>query len=149
MRCVMPPVSAAGLNAAARPWYRSLSRSQWYALSAANLGWVFDGYETYAMIVTMSSVLRQLLPKQSYPVIPFYVGLIISFTLLSWGIGGIIGGIAADYLGRKRVLILAILAYSLSTGLTALAWSWMSFLVMRFVVGLALGSEWATGASIV
>src|SRR2546422_319108 len=55
----------------------------------------------------------------------------------------------ADYIGRKRTLIYSILAYSLVTGCTALAWSWPSFVVLRFVVGLALGAEWGTGASIV
>ena len=60
-----------------------------------------------------------------------------------------IGGVIADYIGRKRTMILAILAYSLTTGLSALAWDWVSFAVLRFLVGVAIGSEWATGASIV
>jgi predicted MFS family arabinose efflux permease len=32
--------------------------------------------------------------------------------------------------------------------LSAFAWDWLSFAVLRFLVGLAIGSEWATGASI-
>src|SRR5258708_33141535 len=43
----------------------------------------------------------------------------------------------------------AILAYSLTTGLSSFAWDWVSFAVLRFLVGVAIGSEWATGASIV
>jgi MFS family permease len=35
------------------------------------------------------------------------------------------------------------------TGLSAFAWDWVSFAVLRFLVGLAIGSEWVTGASIV
>ena len=31
---------------------------------------------------------------------------------LGWGIGGLIGGTLADYFGRKRTMIFAILAYS-------------------------------------
>jgi MFS family permease len=46
-------------------------------------------------------------------------------------------------------MILAIFAYSLTTGLSALAWNWESFAILRFLVGVAIGSEWATGASIV
>ena len=60
-----------------------------------------------------------------------------------------IGGILADYLGRKRTMMVAILAYSIVTGLSAFAWDWMSFAVLRFLVGVAIGSEWVTGASIV
>src|SRR5258708_2294569 len=70
-------------------------------------------------------------------------------TLLGWGIGGLIGGVIADYLGRKRTMMLAILAYSVMTGLSAFAWDWMSFAALRFLVGVAIGSEWVTGASIV
>ena len=136
-------------TADARPWYRSLNRDQWYTLIAANLGWVFDGYETYALILTMPSALHQLLEPERYSAIPFYTGLTIAITLLAWGIGGIAGGILADYIGRKRTLLYAILAYSFMTGLTAFAWSWSSFLALRFIVGLALGSEWGTGTSMV
>jgi MFS family permease len=32
--------------------------------------------------------------------------------------------------------------------LSALSWDWLSFALLRFLVGLAIGSEWATGASI-
>ena len=40
----------------------------------------------------------------------------VAITLLGWGIGGLCGGILADYIGRKRTMIYAILAYSLLTG---------------------------------
>ena len=36
-----------------QPWYRSLNRSQWNTLIAANLGWLFDGYETYALVISV------------------------------------------------------------------------------------------------
>ena len=130
------------------PWYRSLDRSQWNTLLATNLGWLFDGYEVYALILTVAVALHQLLDPGQYAQIPAYAGKIIATTLFGWGVGGMIGGILADYIGRKRTMMLAILAYSLLTGLSAVAWSWESFAVLRFLVGVAIGSEWATGASI-
>jgi MFS family permease len=130
------------------PWYRSLGRDQWRALFASNLGWMFDGYETYALILTVGVALRQLLEPSEYPAIPIYAGTVIGITLLGWGIGGLIGGVLADYIGRKRTMILAILAYSLMTGLSAVSWDWISFVALRFLVGIAIGSEWATGTSI-
>ncbi|MDE1930293.1 MAG: MFS transporter [Alphaproteobacteria bacterium] len=130
------------------PWYRSLNRSQWNTLFATNLGWLFDGYELYALILTIGVALHQLLDASQYVRIPAYAGFIIATTLLGWGVGGMIGGVLADYIGRKRTMMLAILAYSLMTGLSAIAWSWESFAVLRFIVGVAIGSEWATGTSI-
>jgi len=141
--------SATAKTIAIAPWYRSLHRDQWYALVAANLGWCFDGYQTYALILTVTPVLRQLLPSAQYRSIPFYAGLTIAVTLLGWGLGGMVGGVISDYIGRKRMLIYAILASGLLTGCTALAWSWTSFVALRFLVGLALGSEWGTGTAMV
>ena len=45
--------------------------------------------------------------------------------------------------------MLAVLAYALTTGLSAVAWNWQSFAVLRFLVGVGIGSEWVTGASLV
>jgi len=131
------------------PWYRSLNREQWRVLIAANLGWLFDGFEIYALFLTVGFALKQLLDVGQAAAIPQYAGYILAFTVFGWATGGVIGGIVADYIGRKRTMLLAILAYSLTTGLSAFAWDWVSFAVLRFLVGVAIGSEWATGASIV
>jgi MFS family permease len=129
------------------PWYRSLTTGQWRMLAAANLGWLFDGYETYALILTVGAAMHSLLDPSQYAQIPGYAGTVISITLLGWGIGGVCGGVFADYFGRKRTMIYAILAYSLLTGLTAFSFNWISFALLRFFVGIAIGSEWATGSS--
>src|SRR5256885_5729050 len=133
----------------ALPWYRLLNRDQWKVLVASNLGWLFDGFEIYALFLTVGFALHQLLDAAQYAAIPRYAGYILATTVFGWATGGVIGGIISDYIGRKRTMILAILAYSLTTGLSAFAWDWMSFAVLRFLVGVAIGSEWATGASIV
>ncbi len=135
------------MTVGAQPWYRSLDANQWKTMLASNLGWMFDGYETYALILTVGVALHQLLEPAQFAQIPAYAGTVIGITLLGWGVGGFIGGILADYIGRRRTMILAILAYSLTTGLSAFAWDWVSFALLRFVVGVAIGSEWATGAS--
>src|SRR6266571_4109475 len=131
------------------PWYRSLSRDQWKVLLASNLGWTFDGFEIFALFLTVGFALRHLLEVGQAAAIPQYAGYVFAITVFGWATGGVIGGIIADYIGRKRTMILAVLAYSLTTGLSALAWDWVSFAVLRFLVGVAIGSEWATGASIV
>src|SRR4030088_1414839 len=131
------------------PWYRSLNRDQWKVLIASNLGWTFDGFEIFALFLTVGFALRQLLDAAQYAAIPQYAGYILACTVFGWATGGVIGGIIADYIGRKRTMMPALLAYFLATGLSALAWDWVSFAVLRFLVGVAIGSEWATGASIV
>src|SRR6202008_3050147 len=98
------------ITAASPPWYRSLNPTQWKTMIAANLGWVFDGYETYALIISVGVALCQLRDPASYAQIPVYAGTVIALPLLGWAIGGMVGGVVADYIGRKRVMILGILA---------------------------------------
>src|SRR5258705_9124486 len=128
-----------------QPWYRSLNRDQWKVLIASNLGWTFDGFEIFALFLTVGFALRQLLDAAQFAAIPQYAGYILACTVFGWATGGVIGGIIADYIGRKRTMMLAILAYSLTTGLSAFAWGWESFAVLRFLVGVAIGSGWGAG----
>jgi MFS family permease len=129
-------------------WYRSLDANQWKTMIASNLGWAFDGYETFSLILVVGVALHDLLDPSQFAQIPAFAGTVIGITLLGWGIGGVIGGVLADYIGRRRTMILAILAYSITTGLSAFAWDWVSFALLRFLVGIAIGSEWSTGASL-
>src|SRR5215813_8396067 len=140
----MSKLSAGGTSR----WYKSLDWTQWKALIASNLGWTFDGFEVFALILTVGAALHELLDSSEYGRIPVYAGTVIAITVFGWGAGGLLGGILADYIGRKRSMTLTIVAYSVLTGLSALSWDWVSFAVLRFLVGLAIGSEWATGASI-
>jgi MFS family permease len=126
-----------------------IGREQLKSLASANLGWFFDGFETYSLILTVAFVLKDLLPAGSQHDIPLYAGATIAITLFGWAIGGLIGGVIADYVGRRRMLLWSIAFYAVCTGLTALSWSWVSFAIFRFVTGLALGSEWGTGTSLV
>jgi MFS family permease len=129
------------------PWYRSLTAKQWKILIASNLGWMFDGFENYALILTAGTALRQLVDASQLASLPFYIGSLIAVNLLGWGVGGMLGGILADYIGRKRMMVISILAYSVMTGLSGFAWSFWSLAILRFLVGVAVGSEWATGSS--
>ncbi len=135
--------------AASVPWYRALNRAQWQVLFMSNLGWLFDGFEIYALFLTVGFALHQLLETVQLAALPRYAGIVLATTVFGWATGGVLGGIIADYIGRKRTMMLAILAYSLTTGLSAIAWNWQSFAILRFLVGVGIGSEWVTGASLV
>jgi MFS family permease len=126
-----------------RAWYAGLDRDHRRVLYGTFAGWTFDGYETQALIVVVVPALRQLLPPGAP--IGVYAGLAIGLTLLGWGIGGVLGGIAADYIGRRRMMLLAIIGYALFTGLTALSTSFEMLVALRILTGIAMGSEWATG----
>lgn len=130
-------------------WYAEVSASQWRVLAATFLGFLFDGYETYALFMVMGPALRQLLGPAQLPSLARYAGMMVAATLLGWAVGGVLGGIVADYQGRKRTMMFTILLYALFTGLTAFVHSWQQMALCRFLTGLGLGGEWATGATLI
>ena len=66
--------------AASEPWYRSLNTTQWKTVFASNLGWMFDGYETFALILVVGVALRDLLEPSQFSQIPAYAGTLIGGT---------------------------------------------------------------------
>jgi MFS family permease len=124
-------------------------KASWRALAASWLGWMFDGYESYALVLVMTSAVRQLLLPERLPNASIYIGGLLSVTLLGWSAGGIAAGVLADYVGRRRTLMLSILCYAVFAGLTALSWNYWSLLIFRFFTGIGLGAEWGPGAAIV
>jgi MFS family permease len=110
---------------------------------------MFDGYETYALVLVMTPAVRQLLSPERLPMASIYAGGLLAVTLLGWAVGGVAAGVLADYLGRRRTLMLSILCYAVFAGLAALSWNYWSLLTFRFLTGLGLGAEWGPGAAIV
>ena len=132
----------------ARPAF-ALGSAAGRALVASFLGWLFDGYETYALVLVAGVAVPQLIAPDQAPQIPIYIGGLLAATLFGWATGGVIAGILADYVGRRRMLMASILTYAIFTGLTALTPNYPLLLVFRFLTGLGLGAEWAPGAALV
>jgi MFS family permease len=130
-------------------WYSGLTPKHWRVLGGSYLGWLFDGYEAFALVIALPFALRSLLTPEQMEFAPFYGGLAIGITLLGWGIGGLAGGVLADYFGRKRMMLISVLLYALLSGVTAFSTSFEMLVIMRFLTGIALGSEWSTGIALV
>jgi MFS family permease len=130
-------------------WHAGLTSKHWRVLWGSYLGWIFDGYEAYALVVALPFALKSLLTPEQAQTPAFYAGSAIGITLLGWGIGGLLGGVLADYIGRKRMMMYSVFFYALFTGLTAFANSFLTLAILRFITGLAIGSEWSTGIALV
>ena len=141
--------SSVSITPGAEHWYSGLTSKHWRILGASFLGWIFDGYESYALFVALPFALRTLLSPEQLKSAVVYAGTAISLTLLGWGIGGLVGGTLADYIGRKRMMIWSVFFYAVFSGITALSTSFGMLACMRFVTGLAMGSEWSTGIAMV
>lgn len=102
-------------------------------------GWVFDFYDL--MLFTF------LVPhlQTSLHFSAEMLALCLGISLFATGLGGIIFGALGDKYGRKKVLQWTIIIYSIGTLLCAFSWSFYSLVIFRFITGLGVGGEWATG----
>jgi MFS family permease len=133
----------------AQPWWRTIEPYQWTVLLMTWLGFLFDLMDSTLYTMVMGPALGELLgPSASVQNVGWYGGLIFSVFLVGWALGGIVFGVVADSIGRKRTLMLTILLYALFTGLAATAGSWWELGIYRFLTGLGVGGEWAAGAAL-
>ena len=112
-------------------------------LIVTGLGWLFDSLDTGLI----SFVLPML--AKDWNLAPEQVGLIGSIGLFGMAIGAVMAGSLADKFGRKNIFAATVILYSVSTGLCAVAWSYESLLVFRFLVGFGLGGELPVAATLV
>jgi MFS family permease len=126
-----------------------LSRYQWLTLISAFLGWMFDSMDlnlfTLVLVPSVSGLLHSTNPAEVSKI----GSLIISGKLLTWGVGGVLFGVAADRLGRSRVMAWTIFIYAAFTLLSAFARTWPELAVAQAMAGFGIGGEWAAGAALV
>jgi MFS family permease len=124
-------------------WYSGMAAAQRRTFWACFLGWVLDAMDVqfFAFVIPTLLTLWGMTKAQA--------GLIGTSALVSSAIGGVIAGLLADRIGRVRVLKLAILWFSLFTGLSAFTHSFHQLLFTRSAQGLGFGGEWAAGAILI
>ena len=110
---------------------------------AAALGWMLDAFDAMLYALVLTHVMRDLGMSKGT------AGLLNTLTLLASGIGGVAFGFLADRIGRKRALMLSILTYSVCSFASGLSTSILMLAIFRFILGLGMGGEWNTGASLV
>src|SRR3954452_25383721 len=123
------------MSPAARLDRLPVTRWQWALIVVVGLGTFFDLYEVF-----LGGVLGAVLTEQ------WHLGtdgksLVIASGFAGMFVGAIGLGVAADRFGRRRMFLVNLGLYSLLSLLTAFAPDLGTFLVLRFLGGLALGAE--------
>lgn len=137
--------------------YDGVTRYQWLVLVIASLGWVFDAFEGQLFNITRGDMLPELLRAGDPSLAPAAVATLsrawgeklLGIFLLGGTLGGWLFSSLADRWGRKPAMVLTILCYSIFSGLTAFATELWQVGVLRFLVAMGVGGEWAVGAALV
>ncbi|MDT3379247.1 MFS transporter [Labrys neptuniae] len=119
-----------------------LSSQQKKTVLASFLGWTLDAFDFFLLTFLLTDIAAE-----------FQVGVpavseALFFTLATRFIGAFIFGRLADRFGRKPILMLNIVSYSVIGALAAFSPNLMVFLILRAIFGIAMGGEWGLGSSL-
>ncbi len=131
----------AGENA--DPWWKQISRDQWFALAAGQIGYALDAFDVLLYVFCITTIMKE------WNLQPGLAGFMITVTLIASSFGGIAFGTISDRIGRKKSMIMAILLFSIFTGLSGFAQNIWQLALARAAVGIGMGGEWSASALLV
>ena len=117
------------------PW------SLWHTKMVIALGitWLLDGLEV-TLTGSLASVLKS---PETLGLTDVQVGGTATGYLAGAVCGALFFGWLTDRLGRKKLFLLTLALYLVSTAATALSWNFWSFLCFRMLTGAGIGGEYA------
>jgi SHS family lactate transporter-like MFS transporter len=119
-----------------------LTARQWSAVAASFLGWTLDAFDFFLMVFMFTAIAAEFHTKVAT------VAIASTLTLAARPFGAMVFGLLADRFGRRPVLMIDILLYSVLEFASAFAPSLAVLLVLRAAFGFAMGGEWGVGSSL-
>ena len=122
--------------------WKEFDRNQRSALIASFLGWTLDAFDFFLMVFMLGAIAKEFGTDVKA------VAIAITLTLAARPAGALVFGMLADRFGRRPVLMIDILLFSILEFASAFAPSIIALLVLRTAFGFAMGGEWGLGASL-
>jgi MFS family permease len=119
------------------------NKSAYSSLFGAWASWTFDAMDAGVFSFVILSL------AHSFKVGIGDVASTVAWFLLATGIGGFFLGNISDRIGRKKTLLISVLAYGIGTILCGTAQGLTELNIYRFIVGLAVGGLWSAAAALV
>ena len=104
-------------------------------------GGFLDGYD----LLIMGAALLQVVPE--FALAPGQVGWLTSLPFLTMAFGALLAGRACDAIGRRTVYMIDVALFFVFSLLQAAAQTYWQLLVMRMLIGFAVGMDMPTGSS--
>ena len=115
-----------------------ITKHTWIVFFLLIIAQIFDGYDFMIVNSTNMYVASTFWPDTVGATA--LMGSLTTWGLLGMVIGGAVGGIMSDKIGRKKMLIVAVMFYGVFTLPQAFAQSYAVFAAFRLVAGFGVGS---------
>jgi SHS family lactate transporter-like MFS transporter len=122
--------------------FRSLSRPQFHAFLASLAGWALDAFDFFLLVFAVHAI------AQDFHTDVHAVSQCIFWTLAMRPVGALLFGWLAERYGRRPILMINVVSYSVCELASAAAPDLRTLIVTRALFGLAMGGEWGIGAAL-
>src|SRR2546421_11738495 len=120
-----------------------LNSSQRHAFVASLAGWSLDAFDFFIFVFALKSIAGEFHTTVKA------VSEGVFLTLAMRPVGALFFGWLAERFGRRPILMVNIVSYSLFELASAFAPDLRTLLVLRALFGFAMGGEWGVGAALV
>ena len=124
-------------------WLKETNKQERSALIAASAGWAVDAYDYMIFTFLIPTIMSLWVMTKAD------AGWIATGTLISSALGGWLGGILADKLGRVRILQVSVGWFAFFTFLCGFTQSPEQLFLTRVLQGLGFGAEWSVGSVLI
>src|SRR5439155_14637803 len=124
-------------------------RGKYLALTAALLGWMFDGLEMGLFPLVARPAISDLMSTTDDKAVGRWFAVATACFLVGAATGGVLFGWLGDRIGRVRAMTLSVLTYAVFSGLCGIARSSEQIAALRFLSALGMGGEWSLGVALV
>ncbi len=115
-----------------------ISSHTWVVFVLLAFAMIFDGYDYMVVNSTNLFIAHTFWPDNPNP--GTLMGSLTTWGLLGMVLGGAVGGILSDKIGRKKTLVIAVMFYGLFTLPQAFAGDYAFFCAFRLIAGFGVGS---------
>ena len=122
--------------------FRELNRAQRHAFVASLLGWALDAFDFFIFVFALKSI------AGDFHTTVKAVSEGIFLTLAMRPVGALCFGWLAERYGRRPILMVNVVSYSVFELASAFAPDLKTLLVTRALFGFAMGGEWGVGAAL-
>ena len=122
--------------------FKSLTDAQFHAFFASLAGWALDAFDFFLLVFAVHAI------AADFKVGVHAVSQCIFWTLAMRPVGALLFGWLAERYGRRPILMINVISYSVCELLSAAAPNLGTLCVTRALFGLAMGGEWGIGAAL-